>query len=135
MKKSILLFIVSALLFCVGCGSGKVPLSGTVTLDDGTPLNVGAVIFATDTFSAKGNIDANGNYVMGTLRTNDGLPAGTYKVYIEGATTVITSNKQETSRSLIDDQYSSYDSTPLSCEVPVANNTFNIKIPKNQNQN
>ncbi|MDR1382648.1 MAG: lipoprotein, partial [Planctomycetaceae bacterium] len=78
MKKHI--FLLLALLVLAGCNNGKVPLGGTITFDDGTPLMVGAVIFSTDTYSAKGNIDANGKYVMGSISTNDGLPAGTYKV-------------------------------------------------------
>jgi hypothetical protein len=127
MKKQILFFI--ALMFLVGC-SGKVQLSGTVTFDDGTPLTNGAVIFATETFSAKGNIGADGKYVMGTNNINDGLPAGKYKVYIEGGTEYITTDNVETIRSLIDDDYSDYGTTPLTCEVPVAGNKFDIKVPK-----
>jgi hypothetical protein len=128
MKKNILMFI--ALLFIAGCGSGKVQLGGAVTFDDGTPLTTGSVIFSTDTFSAKGNIDSSGNYVVGSVDTNDGLPAGKYKVYIEGATQNITSPNGESSRSLIDVEYNNYDTTPLSCEVPVAGNRFDIKVPK-----
>jgi hypothetical protein len=130
MKKQILLFLVFASLFLTGCGSGKVQLSGTVTFDDGTPLTTGSVIFSTDTFSAKGNIDSGGKYVMGSISTNDGLPAGKYKVYIEGATEEAAGKNGELTRSLIDVEYNNYDSTPLSCEVPVAGNRFDIKVPK-----
>ncbi|MDR1493905.1 MAG: hypothetical protein LBT05_14480 [Planctomycetaceae bacterium] len=132
MKKQILLLLVFPLLFLAGCGNGKMQLGGTVTFDDGTPLTVGAVIFSTDTYSAKGNIDSNGKYVMGSISTNDGLPAGKYKVYIEGATEEIPGKNGESSRSLIDVKYSNYNTTPLSCEVPDAGNTFDIQVPKNQ---
>ncbi|MDR1479319.1 MAG: DUF2271 domain-containing protein [Planctomycetaceae bacterium] len=123
-----IVFIV--LLFLAGCSNGKVQLGGTVTFDDGTPLTSGAVIFSTDTFSAKGNIDSSGKYIVGSIGTNDGIPAGKYKVHIEGATEDVSSYKGETSHSLIGIEYTTYDSTPLSCEVPVAGNNFDIKVPK-----
>jgi hypothetical protein len=127
--KQILLFFT--IFFFAGCNQGKVQLGGKVTFDDGTPLTVGAVIFSTETYSAKGNIDANGKYVMGSISTNDGLPSGKYKVYIEGATEEVSGKSGESSRSLIDVKYNNYNTTPLSCEVPVAGNTFDIQVPKN----
>ncbi|MDR2642347.1 MAG: hypothetical protein LBC74_06095 [Planctomycetaceae bacterium] len=132
MKTQILLSLVFALLFLAGCNQGKVQLGGTVTFDDGAPLTIGSVIFSTDTFSAKGNIDSSGKYVMGSIVTNDGLPAGKYKVYIEGATEESSDTNGELTRSLIDVEYSRYDTTPLICEVPAPENTFNIQVPKSK---
>ena len=78
------------LLLCVviaGCGSGQVGLKGTVVFDDdGSPLTIGTVIFTTDTFQARGIIDEKGTFTMGSYDTQDGLPPGTYKVGIRGAT-------------------------------------------------
>jgi hypothetical protein len=128
MKKVV--FLILSLFFLAGCDNGKVHLGGTVTFEDGSPVPVGAVIFSTDTYSAKGDIDSNGKYVMGSLSTNDGLPAGKYKVYIEGATEEVSGKGGETSRSLIDAKYNNYNTTPLSCDVPVTGNTFDIQVPK-----
>jgi hypothetical protein len=115
-------------LFVVGCGGSKARLGGTVTFEeDGKPVPNGSVFFATETYSAKGTIK-DGKYVMGSTDTNDGLPAGKYKVYISGATEEI----KGTEHSLIDPKYADYASTPLTCDVPVAGNTFDIKVPKNQ---
>jgi hypothetical protein len=47
-----------------------------------SPLKKGVVIFASENHTARGPIDKNGNYVVGSNRAKDGLPAGEYKVYI-----------------------------------------------------
>ena len=128
MKKFALLFF--ALLFVAGCGSGHVQLGGTVTFDDGTPLTTGAVIFATEAFMASGRIDSQGNFVIGSLGVRDGLPPGTYKVYISGAT-------EENPRadggmwSHIDPTYGCFSSTPLTSDIPAPRNTFDIVVPRN----
>ncbi|MDR1924166.1 MAG: lipoprotein [Planctomycetaceae bacterium] len=129
MKKNI--FLLFILLFLAGCSDGKVRLGGTVTFDDGTPLTSGAVIFATDTFQASGSIGFEGKYTMGSVTINDGLPKGTYKVYIIGASEEISVEDGLETHSLIDPQYDNYSSTPLTCEVPAPKNIFNIIVPKN----
>ena len=84
-KYSGFLFLLMSL--CVlGCGNGNVGLSGKVTFsDDGAPLTVGTVWFTTNSFLARGNIDENGIYRVGSRSEKDGLPPGTYRVYISGA--------------------------------------------------
>jgi len=123
--------LLLALLFAAGCGSGNVRLGGTVTFDDGTPLTTGAVIFSTDSFMARGTIGEDGKYDMGTYGAADGLPAGTYKVYISGATEEITVGGQLGLYSLIDPAFAEYNSTPLNVEVPVSGNKFDITVPRN----
>jgi len=72
--------------FCVtiGCGSGST-VTGKVTFPDGAPLTVGKVMFTNGTLTAFGQIDANGEYRMGTKKAKDGVPNGTYQVYIAEA--------------------------------------------------
>jgi len=66
----------------------KVPLRGKVTFkEDGSPLTRGQVCFATDTFSARGTLSADGTYRVTSVKANDGIPPGLYKVYIFGAET------------------------------------------------
>ena len=118
------------LFFAVGCGNRNVQLSGTVTFEDDTPLTIGAVVFSTDTFMASGNIGSNGKYLMGSYGMKDGLPPGTYKVYIAGATEEV-SEKNGGVWSLIDPKFGGYTSTPITCEIPAPQNTFNITVPRN----
>lgn len=68
----------------VGCGKPMHPVKGVVHFKDGTPLPAGRVVIDFDDgkTGAWGAIRADGTFEMGTNTTNDGVPAGTYKVYL-----------------------------------------------------
>ncbi|MGL6194588.1 MAG: hypothetical protein ACRC2T_07160 [Thermoguttaceae bacterium] len=79
------LSLIILLLFVTGCGNTK--LKGKVVYsDDGSPLPAGIVCFKTDTFLARGQIGEDGTFTVGSKSENDGLPSGTYEVYITNAT-------------------------------------------------
>ncbi|MDR1486253.1 MAG: hypothetical protein LBT09_15730 [Planctomycetaceae bacterium] len=85
MKKIMLPILIVQILVCIGC-SDNVSLKGRVTFsDDGSPVSSGTVCFVTDTFQARGNLDSGGYYSVGTTGTSNGLPLGTYKVFIADA--------------------------------------------------
>lgn len=67
----------------VGCGQPKV--SGKVTFADGSPLTAGTVNFVGDDVICKGDIDKDGSFEMRTMKPGDGVPPGSYQVYITGA--------------------------------------------------
>jgi len=72
------------LIGTAGCGSGFVPLRGTVTFsDDGSPLTTGSVYFDNGKALARGKINEDGTYVVGSLKNNDGLAPGHYRVYVQ----------------------------------------------------
>src|ERR1041384_6176679 len=82
---------VAALAVCLtlslaGCGSKKYPVRGTVTLEDGTPLTRGLVIFERveggPPLTARGNVLPDGRYELSTEKPGDGVPPGRYKVAI-----------------------------------------------------
>ena len=75
------LLIVASTLVACGCG-GKCQVSGKVTFSDGTPLTFGTVNFTSSDVLCKGQIEADGTYRMRTLKPGDGVPPGTYKIYI-----------------------------------------------------
>ncbi|MDR1491744.1 MAG: carboxypeptidase-like regulatory domain-containing protein [Planctomycetaceae bacterium] len=79
-----LLFV--CVCFC-GCGNGNQGLSGKVTFEDGSPLTVGVVCFENTETSkmARGEINSDGTYVVGFESGKNGIPKGTYKVFITGA--------------------------------------------------
>ena len=81
LKYSIPLLIV--MTFMVGCGSQPGLRGKVVFSDDKSPLTQGIVVFQSEKGIARGELDKNGNYVVGSLKANDGLPPGTYKVYLE----------------------------------------------------
>ncbi|MDR2171851.1 MAG: hypothetical protein LBP59_17035 [Planctomycetaceae bacterium] len=85
MKKILSFLLFLQLLIFVGCSS-NVSLKGRVTFsDDDSPVSAGTVCFVKDSFQASGKLDANGNYVVGSLKATDGLPVGSYNVYIADA--------------------------------------------------
>ena len=74
-------------LFCllivvVGCGSNPSLKGRVVFADDQTPLDSGTICFVSDKGIARGTIGPGGNYVVGSVGKNDGLPPGTYRVYL-----------------------------------------------------
>src|SRR5262245_30485289 len=77
---------VGLALCATGCGAKMHPVHGTVTLDDGTPLNKGLLIFERvdggPPLTARGNIGPDGRYELSTEKQGDGVPPGRYKVAI-----------------------------------------------------
>jgi len=82
MKKFIFITpILLLFIFAVGCG-GQCKVTGKVTLTDGTPLTHGEVLFESDNMVAKGSINTDGTYRMGTTKPGNGVPKGDYRVYL-----------------------------------------------------
>ncbi|MDO4587341.1 MAG: hypothetical protein Q4C95_08595 [Planctomycetia bacterium] len=140
-----LLSLIALVCLATGC-NGNVKVSGTVKLEDGTPIQSGRVIFEQDTFSAVGAIE-NGKYQMGTLKENDGLPRGEYIVYINGAMKpgeqfeVANGINSETGQAnmvqmttfspLVAKEYTEVQSSPLRCKVEKSM-TFDIVVPASE---
>ena len=75
-----------------GCGKNQ-KLGGTVTYsDDGSPVTTGTVCFVADSFYARGTLDEKGYYQLGTESPGNGIPKGTYQVYIADSQKVMGSN-------------------------------------------
>src|SRR5262245_36321904 len=74
------------LVGAAGCGSRLYPVHGTVTLEDGTPLTRGMVIFEGNhegvAVMARGEVQRDGSYQLSTHKPGDGVPAGKYRVHI-----------------------------------------------------
>jgi hypothetical protein len=81
--KTLFPLIILGITMLIGC-SNHVPLRGKVTYsDDGTPLEAGMVCFVSPNgFLSRGDIKNDGMYIVGTNKSNDGLPPGDYSVYI-----------------------------------------------------
>jgi hypothetical protein len=132
MKNCLFFGLSLTLLLFVSC-NGKVGLGGKVTfLDDGSPLGTGTVCFETDTYLARGTLKADGSYVVGSLSEKDGLPAGTYRVYISGAEKEIGQDKEGMAimEPLIDTKFSSGSTSGLSVDVTASTKTFDIKVDR-----
>lgn len=119
----ILLFaVIPVFLIATGCNS-NLDVSGRVTFKDGDPLPKGVVTFQSDKHVATGILDENGRYRLGSYKKNDGIPAGTYKVFISGAYvlkepgSVEPESDEPADIPLIDESYATWEKTPLSCDV------------------
>lgn len=113
----------------VGCGKGFSPMGGKVSYSDGAPLTVGVVIFSTSSFQAEGVLNDKGEYTIGSLTKNDGLPAGKYKVTIMGAQ---QTDDKEMTTALIDPLYTNAETTPLTCEVKSGAKKFDFTVERSK---
>jgi len=77
----------SVVCFVVGCGGSGHTVTGKVTFPDGEPLTTGRVMFTNGSITAFGDLNARGEYRMGTEKARSGIPAGTYQIYITDAFT------------------------------------------------
>jgi hypothetical protein len=131
MNGNVVLTLTACLLLCVGCGQ-NVTVIGKVTFeDDGSPLSQGMVIFQSGSVQSKAPIEADGSYQVGTLKTGDGIPRGTYQVYITGA---VESGKISPTGAvlappieLVDPKFTSPETSGLSCDVK-GRMTFDITV-------
>lgn len=78
-------YLIGALAFAVGCGSGGpdlVPVSGRITIDD-KPVTTGRIEFYPESGRpAIGSIDEQGRYELKTYEPGDGAKPGKYCVTI-----------------------------------------------------
>ena len=144
MKK--LIYTLFVLLLLTGC-SDKIKLGGKVTFPDGEPLETGTILFSKSDFLARAHIKPDGTYDVGSLGQKDGLPAGTYKVFITGALKTIEIapkgdapkivnemgdgevKQTEGFKPLIAQKYTSEETTPLTVTVPSVR-AYNITVER-----
>ena len=87
------LFLTVLMITAMGCGD-KVSMRGKVTFsDDQSPLTVGQLSFVSDKVLARGYLQPDGTYVLGTEKQNDGLPKGTYRVSVDYALEAVSGSK------------------------------------------
>jgi hypothetical protein len=82
--KKILLFpfiFVAILSISIGC-SGKIKISGHVTFPDGEALDFGEVCFTEGNKTFFGRVKEGGYYAPGEFKDGDGIPLGTYNVWL-----------------------------------------------------
>jgi hypothetical protein len=69
-----------------GCGSKTYQVGGKVSFSDGTPVDAGWVVFAPvdsqATVGARGRIQSDGTYQVGTYKEGDGALPGKYRVSV-----------------------------------------------------
>jgi hypothetical protein len=132
MKNLTILFFCYLFLLCSGC-SDNAGVRGKITFPDGTPLTVGTVAFTNSAgFFARANIQPDGSYRMGRIKDGDGIPKGTYLVYILDADLVEKpASPTDTPRYIpqVNKKYLSEETSGLSCDVK-GKTVFNFQVEK-----
>jgi hypothetical protein len=80
------LVLAGLLLGVIGCGPKLYPVHGTVTYPDDKPVTEGLVVFESKDrekpITARGEIQSNGSFDIGTFRPGDGALPGKYRVLV-----------------------------------------------------
>jgi hypothetical protein len=137
--------VVIFLIALVGCNQ-NVQMNGTVTFsDNGEPLEIGTVVFANTATQASGQLTKGGNYTLGSLGSNDGIPKGEYTIFIEKANQYVDTDiidEEATSEGntskiyvkklipLIHSKHTSMNTSELKLKVDGSTNTFDIKVDR-----
>jgi len=112
-----------------GCG-GHYRLSGKVTFEDGTPAANGMVMFTTDSFQAKGEIQPDGSFVVGSEKAGNGIPKGTYQVYVTGIGKQTPGGMMGMSLFVptVHERYGNASTSGLTCTVPAPGNKYDLVL-------
>ena len=132
MKRSIVcnvFFAMFVMVYLVGC-SNQVGLTGKVTYTDGSPVQVGQVVFDDERYAFRGRINKDGSYKLGGTYDGDGIIPGTYKVYlIDTDVTETDENGTVKHVSHVANKYTNPDTSGLTCEVK-GKMTFDFKVER-----
>ena len=131
-RRALLAALIFLTLPLAGCGAKFYTVRGTVTLDDGKPLEKGLVVFERvdggPPVTARGNVGPDGRFELSTEKPGDGVPPGRYKVLINP---LDTSDVPDEKKKLpFDIKYMKFDTSGLEFEVPGASGEYAIKLDR-----
>ncbi len=122
------------LLAAAGCAQPD-PLArvrGRVSLEDGTPLPRGMVVFegagGGKAVTARGEVQTDGTFQLSTHRPGDGVPPGKYRVLVNPLDLSDVPDEQKTLP--FDAKYMKFETSGLEYEVKPGDNQFDIKLAK-----
>ncbi|MDR2761380.1 MAG: hypothetical protein LBB88_02115 [Planctomycetaceae bacterium] len=122
---------LAGLILFSSCSNGYVQFGGKVTDSNGQPYTKGYVVFSNGKVSARGKLQSDGTYKLGSLKDSDGLVLGAYQVSISGHHEYIETPNGLIPVSDIDAKYESGSTSGLSCEVTKGGHfDFNVELKK-----
>jgi hypothetical protein len=134
MKPGYILFAILALSsLAVGCNSGRYPVSGQITYEDGAPVTAGTII-AEATIDGKvvglqANINPDGKFTLGGANPGDGALPGSYRVLVT-TPTISDAEKALGKKPQLDGKYGRFESSGLTLEVKSGKNELPIKVAR-----
>ena len=121
------------LLGAAGCGPKYYTVRGKVTFPDGTPLTEGMVVFESkgdaQPVMARGEIQSDGSYELGTVQPRDGVALGTYRVLVAPKADPNAVDKRQTTLPF-DARFMDFATSDLVFEVKAQANDFPITVTK-----
>ena len=110
-------FTITITVFLVGC-SKQVAVSGKVSYKDGSPVQIGQVVFSDGKYDFRGQIDKEGNYKLGGNYEGDGILPGQYSVFLIDTIEIVMDDKGDTKQiRLVSDKYTAPETSEITCEV------------------
>jgi hypothetical protein len=136
--RRLLLITPLLLLLVAGCGGNKTyPVQGRVVFKDGTPIEPlvgGQVVFEPldpgAKESARGIIQPDGTFRLGTHDTADGAPLGRYRVLVSPQPLPPKDAEKRPPAPVVDLRYQSPDKSPLEQTVTTGPNDFTITVER-----
>jgi hypothetical protein len=130
-RLAVLAYILAA---AGGCGSGNTsPVRGKVVFKDGKPLTGGLVVFRPVDqklqVSSRGDIRADGTFILGTYQEGDGAIPGKYQAAITPPPRRKV-RERPIEDPIIDPRFESYETSGLEFEVKRGKNEFKIEVDK-----
>lgn len=135
MKSNAKRILIAMILFMTvsGC-SHYVKVGGKITFsEDGSPLTKGTVCFQSDTHMARGVLKSDGTYTVDSVTKNDGLPAGTYQVFIADVYRVVgevPEDREAEIELLVSEKYTSASRSGWTAEVTPSSRTFDFQVER-----
>ena len=122
--------LTCAFFVVCGCGSGKYPVRGKVTLEGGTPLTRGMVVFESldGTQGARGMIQPDGRYELSSASAGDGVRPGRYRVLVSALDLTDVPDEQKTLP--FDVKYTRFQTSGLEVEVKARKNDVPIALSR-----
>lgn len=133
-----------ALMCSVGCNSDRLPthpVEGSVQFEDGTNLMFGDIEFfsASQRVNARGKIQRDGTFTVGTYAQNDGAVEGKHRIIILQVTGDYLTEKyadqiKHEHGELIHSAYFDYRTSELECTITPGTNRVELTVRKHPRQ-
>ena len=122
-----------AALALAGCSSGRYPVTGMVTYDDGSPVTAGTLIAETTTngkvVAVQANIESDGTFRCGGAAPGDGALPGSYRALIT-APTISDAEQALGKRPALEGKYARYETSGITFDVKPGKNEISIKVSR-----
>lgn len=131
-RRRALMLLALSLFAAGGCGRGLYPVRGQVVYEDGSPMAEGFVICEMPEgempVMARGEIQPDGTFRLGTFEPGDGARPGKYNVLVTPRGR--TQAEEQTLPPVLDPRFQNYSTSGLELEVKEGLNEVTFKVAK-----